>query len=244
MSDIQCSSATNNDDFPAFLKGNVLVPLKIDITYNGARLVDTFSWNLYNSCLTVEEFALMTCIDLNLSSGFQEKIKQQVQEQINAFSDIVDLIKTHAASIVNNWSTKIREHQVITMGIRHNTLDYTDKISWDPMSSAITPEQFAYITCKDLGLPTDLRPAISNKIRETLFRWVISLIENPESTETAVNAEFKVTDTKVSLAQSYQAVEMATSLWKRAKPSTMEESAAVPQPLLPVDKISNASVWN
>ena len=75
MSDIQCSSATNNDDVPAFLKGNVLVPLKIDITYNGARLVDTFSWNLYNSCLTVEEFALMTCIDLNLSSGFQEKIQ-------------------------------------------------------------------------------------------------------------------------------------------------------------------------
>ena len=226
-----------------FLKGNVLVPLKIDITYNGARLVDTFSWNLYNSCLSVEEFALMTCIDLNLSCGFQEKIKNQIQEQIDAFVDIVDLIRTHASTIVPNWASKIRENQIITMGIRHNTLDYTDKISWDPMSSSITPEQFAYVTCKDLGLPTDLRPAISNKIRETLFRWVISLIEHPEKTETAVVAEFKVSDTKVSLAQSYQAVEMATSLWKRAKPSTMEEAAAVPQPLLPTEKNTNAGVW-
>jgi hypothetical protein len=112
------------------------------------------------------------------------------------------------------------------------------------MSSCITPEQFAYVTCKDLGLPTDLRPAISNKIRETLFRWVISLIEHPESTETAVAAEFKVSDTKVSLAQSYQAVEMATSLWKRAKPSTMEESAAVPQPLLPAERNTNAAIWS
>jgi hypothetical protein len=232
------------DDIPAFLKGNVLVPLKIDITYNGARLVDTFSWNLYNSCLTVDEFALMTCIDLNLSSGFQDKIKNQIQEQIDAFVDIVDLIRNHAATVVPNWHSKIREHQTITMGIRHNTLDYTDKISWDPMSSSITPEQFAYVTCKDLGLPTDLRPAISNKIRETLFRWVISLIEHPESTETAVAAEFKVSDTKVSLAQSYQAVEMATSLWKRAKPSTMEESAAVPQPLLPAERNTNAAIWS
>lgn len=236
--------ATPVDDIPAFLKGTVLVPIKIDITYNGARLVDTFSWNLYDSCLSIDEFALMTCIDLNLAGGFQEKIRSQVQEQVDAFLDIVDLIKTHAAAIVPNWSTKIREHQTITMGIRHNTLDYTDKISWDPMSSSITPEQFAYITCKDLGLPNDLRPAISNKIRETLFRWVISLIEHPNNTETVVAAEFKVSDTKVSLAQSYQAVEMATSLWKRAKPSTLEESAAVPQPLLPVDKNTNAGVWS
>jgi len=231
------------EDIPAFLKGNVLVPLKIDVTYNGARLVDTFSWNLYNSCMSIDEFALMTCVDLNLSNGFQEKIKQQIQEQVEAFTDIVSMIKTHAANVVPNWSTKVREHQTITMGIRHNTLDYTDKISWDPMSSSITPEQFAYITCKDLGLPTELRPAISNKIRETLFRWVIALVEHPDSTETSVAAEFKVSDTKVSLAQSYHAVEMATSLWKRAKPSTLEETAAVPQPLLPVDRNSNASVW-
>jgi hypothetical protein len=234
---------SEQDDIPSFLKGNVLVPLKIDITYNGARMVDNFSWNLYSSCLSVDEFALMTCIDLNLSSGFQEKIRQQVQEQIDAFRDIVDLIRSHGPAIVPNWSKKVREHQVITMGIRHNTLDYTDKISWDPMSSSITPEQFAYITCKDLGLPHDLRPAISNKIRETLFRWVISLIEHPQNTETAVTAEFKVSDTKVSLAQSFNAVEMATSLWKRAKPSTMEESAAVPQPLLPAERGTNAGAW-
>lgn len=237
-------SGANEDEIPAFLKGNVLVPLKIDLTYNGARLVDTFSWNLYNSCFTADEFALMTCLDLNLASGFREKISQQIQEQIDAFVDIVEIIKEHAKDVVPNWSTKIREHQVITMGIRHNTLDYTDKISWDPMSSSITPEQFAYITCKDLGLPAELRPAISNKIRETLFRWVISLIEHPENTETAVIAEFKVSDTKVSLPQSYSAVEMATSLWKRAKPSTIEESAAVPQPLLPQDKVTNASIWS
>lgn len=237
------TSAVDNDEIPAFLKGNVLVPLKIDITYNGARMVDNFSWNLYSSCLSVDEFALMTCVDLNLSSGFQEKIKQQVQEQIEAFRDIVDLIRNHGPTIVPNWSKKIREHQIITMGIRHNTLDYTDKISWDPMSRSITPEQFAYITCKDLGLPNDLRPAIANKIRETLFRWVISLIEHPENIETATTAEFKVSDTKVSLAQSFNAVEMATSLWKRAKPSTMEESAAVPQPLLPQERGTNAGAW-
>jgi hypothetical protein len=232
-------------EIPAFLRGtNILVPIKIDITYGGARVVDTFSWNLYRPCMSVDEFSLRTCIDLNLCSGFQEKISQQIQEQVDSFAEIVHLIKTQA-HVIPDWDAKIRKLQIITMGIRHNTLDYTDKITWDPMSSSMTPEQFAYITCRDLGLPTEIRPAISNKIRETLFRWVIALFENPDTpaADTAVVAEFKVSDTKVSLAQAYQAVEMASSLWKRAKPSTLEETAAVPQPLLPVDKNSNASIW-
>ena len=82
MQQIIVKEMTTQEDIPAFLKGNVLVPLKIDVTYNGARLVDTFSWNLYNSCMTIDEFALMTCVDLNLSNGFQEKIKQPLAEEL------------------------------------------------------------------------------------------------------------------------------------------------------------------
>ncbi|KAJ1406248.1 hypothetical protein B484DRAFT_456862 [Ochromonadaceae sp. CCMP2298] len=181
---------------------------------------------------------------MNLCCGFQAHIVRQLQEQVDAFKVIVDLVKHYAPSAVPNWAKKVRELQVVTLGIRHNTLDYTDKVSWDPMSPG-TPEEFAYITARDLGLPAEIRPAISNKIRETLFRWAIGLLDFPDATlaSATMAPEFKVNDTKVTLSQAYQSVEMATSLWKRAKPGTVEETAAVPQPLLPADRTTNACIW-
>lgn len=233
------------NDIPAILREeNILIPIKIDITTNGARIVDSFSWSIYNNYMSIDEFALRTCIDLNIPSSFQNKIMLQMKEQIESYHELILLIKDYGPKIVTNWSQKISEILTITMGIRHNSLDYTDKIYWDPMSMDLTPESFAYITCKDLGLPSEIRSAISNKIRETIFRWLISLIEYPDKLDHTSNiAEFKVSDIKVTIAQHPNTVDMATSLWKRAKPNTYEETATIPQPLLPSDKYSNAHIW-
>jgi len=38
-------------------------------------------------------------------------------------------------------------------------------------------------------------------------------------------------------------VDMVSNLWKRAKPNNIDECAAVPQPQLPSDRDSNASIW-
>lgn len=110
-------------------------------------------------------------------------------------------------------------------------------------SSDLSPERFAKITCADLGLPSDMELAIAHKIRETLFRLVCSWIEDTRSLEPSKKAEFRASDLKVSLVAQHSAVDMMSNLWKRAKPTSVEDAAAVPQPMLPNNKDTNACVW-
>ena len=49
---------------------------------------------------------------------------------------------------------------------------------------------------------------------------------------------------KVSLVQPNQAVDMIANLCKRAKPNSIDDQAAIPQPMLPTDKDSNSNFWN
>jgi hypothetical protein len=238
------TTTTSNESYliPNFLLNEVLVPLKIDVTYKGARYVDTFCWNLYDPCVQPEEFAMRTCLDLNFPIGFHQKISLQIIEQLRAYQILIDSIRLYAP-IIPNWNQKIRQNQIITIGIRHGPLDYSDKVEWDPINALITPEEFARITCADLGLPSEIEPAIAHKIREALFRWLLNIVQNPTATDTNIQMEFKVPETRVSLVPPNQAVDMVTNLWKRAKPNSMEEIAAVPQPQLPIEKESNAHVW-
>lgn len=235
---------TRSLELPAILRGDVLVPLKIDITLGGARYVDTFTWNLdTESC--PEEFAARTCADLNLHPGFQTRICLQITEQVEAFRTIVDVIKMALQDESSPISLKMKEPQLMVVGIRHQTLDYSDKFHWDLMSTVVTPELFASITCSDLGLPSEMEPAISHKIRELIFRSMIHMIEDPASPEITTNSAIA----KVMIIQSAQSVDMGTKLWKTAKPSTAEEQAYVPMPNLPDTKFgqgtkdTNSSIW-
>ena len=233
-----------SDNIPAILREiELLVPLKIDITYNGTRLVDTFCWNLRQDFITPDFFARKLCDDVGLFCGFRNKIALQIEEQLHSYREIVSLAKGYS-HLIPQWSRKIREVQTITLGIRHGILDYTDKIEWDPMSDTLTPEQFAEITCADLSLPSHFKPAIAHKIRENLFRWLINIFQNPDSDNVSLLPEFKVSDIRVKVIQTKPKNEMAHNLWVRAKPSSLLDCAAVPQPLLPVmDTRSNAGAW-
>jgi len=226
------------------LEDHILVPIKLDITYCGARLVDSFSWNISNdSYMSINEFSLHTCIDLNLPLGFESKISAQIKEQVDGYKRIIYIISNYAPIVVKGWVDKIHEIQVITLGLRHNSLDYTDKVYWNAMSSYLTPEIYASRTCKELGLPLEMRPAISFKIREALFRWLITLLEYPDNMDIRIMEEFKVSETKITMGHHPHTVEMMSNLWKRAKPSAIEDQSSIPQPLLSSDKNSNASVW-
>lgn len=228
---------------PTFIRPPyILAPLKLDITYRGARLVDTLTWDLYNPVMLPEEFAAQMTADLNLPPGMHERITLQLREQIESYQEIIDCVYRYAHCIPN-WERKISQMQTITIGIRHGTIDYSDKIEWDPMMENFTPEDFAAVTCADLGLPGEIEPAISHKIRETLFRWLLTILQNPLYEELALQKEFHVPDSKISLVPGSHTVDMITNLWKRAKPNSIDESAAVPQPQLPVDKESNSEIW-
>ena len=107
----------------------------------------------------------------------------------------------------------------------------------------ITPEIFASTTCADLGLPADMEPAISHKIRENILRSIVSWMDDGsiDASQASVKSNSEL---KVSLVQPNQAVDMIANLCKRAKPNSVDDQAAIPQPMLPIDKDSNAHFWN
>lgn len=136
------------------LEGNgheIMLPLKLDVTFGGTRIVDSVCWNLYNSRMTTAEFVLRTCKDLDLPQSFHSRIKMQLDEQLNAYKDIIHLIKLFLVHIPA-WQSKVKELQSIPIGVRHNELDYSDNVLWDPMDEQITPESFAREVCEDLRI--------------------------------------------------------------------------------------------
>mmetsp|Transcript_32861 Transcript_32861/g.33480 ORF Transcript_32861/g.33480 Transcript_32861/m.33480 type:complete len:239 (+) Transcript_32861:148-864(+) len=232
-----------SDILPPFLgdKDEILVPIKIDITHKGARFVDSFTWNLRNPILTADDFAIRTCLDLNLPEGFIWKISLQIQEQVKAYSSLISLF---ALEVINNkdFAEKSHELQPISIGIRHNIVDYSDKFLWDMYSPFNSPEKFARTTCLDLGLPAEMESPIAHRIRETLIRNMITWLED-SSTLKPHTVPLTPSEVKVSVVQPHQVVDMVTNLWKRAKPTVWDEQAALPQPKLPKHRDTNARVW-
>eukprot|EP01041_Mallomonas_annulata_P006417 gene6417-12975_t len=219
-----------------------LVPIKIDVTHKGVRYVDSFTWNINCPLLSAEDFATRTCLDLNLPEGFRWKIALQIQEQCDAYTSLYTIIQNEFRRN-DALVAKSHELQNITIGIRHSIVDYSDNFSWNLYSPSNGPELFARRTCSDLGLPLEMEPAIAHRIRETLIRNLLTWIEDPSSIKLQQPIEETVSEVKVSLVQPHQSVDMITNLWKRAKPSSHEEQAALPNPKLPKDKDTNAGIW-
>lgn len=110
----------------------------------------------------------------------------------------------------------------------------------------INRQIFARTTCADLGLPTDMEPAIAHKIRENIFRSIITWLDDVRSgvvIEEEVDLAPVPSDIKVNLVQPNHTVDMMSNLWKRAKPISADDTAAIPQPILPVDRDSNVDAW-
>lgn len=229
---------------PAILREkDILVPIKIDMTYGGVRVVDSFCWSLKNSFMTPMEYATQMCSDLDLPFGFIHFISQQIIEQISAYEELIQLVRYQAQNLPF-LPARFYEPLIISVGIRLGVHDYSDKLNWNLMSAAVTPEYFSKVTCQDLGLPTEMQSAIAHKIRETLFRKMIDYLENVKAEEEAETmGESGVPEIKVTSIPPNQSLDMSLKLWKRAKPNAVEEVAAVPQPLLPNSKDTNADVW-
>lgn len=167
-------------EFPVILDDeDVLVPIKIDVVHKGAHVVNSLSWNIYNSFMTPEEFAWKFCADLALPSTTTQKIACQIHDQLSAFEILIGMLRNLdsfdvARSLV---CSKLPSH-VVEMEIKHGIINYKDKFNWDPFSSAQSPESFAKITCADVGFPADMEPIISYNIRESTIRWILKCLDS------------------------------------------------------------------
>lgn len=154
---------------------DILVPLRIDITHKGSHFIDTFTWNLYNSISSIEEFTVKLCSDYNLPVTFISLIILQLQQQIDCYNILFSLlqynylISSHFNLSVNSLLSYFNSI-IIELNIRHNVLEYNDKFQWNIHSNICSPEKFAQITCSDLGLSPEMEPTIAYNIRENIIR--------------------------------------------------------------------------
>lgn len=252
-----------------FYDDQLLVPLKMDMTFNGTRFVDTCVWKLYNSCVTPMEYSCRLCADLNLPVGFVHRIALQIEEQLRSFRTIVgelfaiDKDVSDNSTLYTNWMDKLDELQSISIGIRINTLEYQDRLLWNAADNTITPEKFARQTCAELGLPADMEPPIAHKIREHIFRMTIQWIENYYASNSVNVPSFvstsstnvvatnplnplatKADDLKIALLAPYSVSDQLSSLWKKARPNTTDDINFVAYAYLPDNAISNSVMWN
>ena len=198
--------------------------------------------------MSPDEFSARTCSDMSLPPAFNHKISIQITEQISSYREIISLF--HSDSLFAHKLLKNIQNPIQMMvGLRHNNLDYLDKFTWDlySYSNGADPEIFARKTCEDLGLPLEMEPAISHRIRESLMKIIISSIElNDSSKQQSAPDLYQETesDIKISLVQPNISVDMISNLCKRAKPHTAEDQAYIPQPMLPKNRYTNALIWD
>ena len=234
-----------NRPLPAVLyEDELLVPLKWDITYGGARFVDSFCWPLYGSLLSTDEFTSRTCMDYNLPNGFYHRMTMQMNEQLESFRLLISQLHNLSFTADNvPWAQRLCELQEIQLSIRLNNIEFSNTVHWDLRNADITPEIFARRTSADLGLPPQMEPAIAHKIRETIFRLMLQWLDEPSSLqETPSSSDDDSGNGMTTVQLINDGGALLSELWKRAKPEDNTTINKCPNPVLPRDPTTNASI--
>jgi hypothetical protein len=164
------SAATLESAIPSLLRDpDLLLPLRIDITAQGARLVDSLCMRADASAYDVWDLAWQTCVDSNLPSVFHWRIYLQLHEQIIAYRELISAFM-EVRDLPLPAYPPLPAPQHIALTLRNGSIEYSEKVMWDVHSQALSPESFARTTCSDLGLPPAMEPAIAFRLREAVMR--------------------------------------------------------------------------
>lgn len=192
---------------------DVLVPIRIDINDTNGRYLDNFCWNIYNSPLTPEEFAWKTCMEENMPSEFIPRIATQIAEQVDSYHAFLDLV---VSSSSNEATIDYLRSMVADVTIRSSVVEYSDSFQWDAYRPLCNPEDFAKQTCFDLGLPSEMQPAIAFRLREILIRSLLDLLEKANLLEKPASVSDMVSNIKIRLLQPNVVVEQISETWRQS----------------------------
>ncbi|KAI0462886.1 hypothetical protein LJB42_003689 [Komagataella kurtzmanii] len=150
----------------------LVIPIKINIEYNGNKIQDCFLWNINETLITPESFATIFCNDMELPNSCIQQIETQINNQIEEFSPFVTL--QFPKDGVDS------KHCVIQVSVNIGKQLYEDQIEWDLNNDSYSPEQFAHDVVSDMGLAPEFKPAISVAIHEQLLKLKKEYVENPQ----------------------------------------------------------------
>eukprot|EP00166_Cyanidium_caldarium_P003129 ctg_302.g134 len=136
-----------------------LVPIRIDVQWNEARVVDAFTWNREDRSLTPEAFAELLVHDLQQPPELIAPIAASIREQLENYAGVDWRAQRNAPE----------RRQLITLDIRIGRVQLQDSFEWDVSVPENDPEAFARGLCRDLGLGADFEAAVAHAVREQLL---------------------------------------------------------------------------
>ncbi|KAK3587073.1 hypothetical protein CHS0354_014943 [Potamilus streckersoni] len=151
-----------DDTDPAVIHDNashseVLVPIRLDMEFEGQKLRDCFTWNKNETLTTPEQFAEILCDDLDLNPvNFVAPIAQSIRSQLDAFP---------TDNILNE---QMDQRVILKLNIHVGNISLVDQFEWDMSESENSPEEFAVRLCGELGLGGEFVTAIAYSIRGQL----------------------------------------------------------------------------
>ena len=180
------------------------------------RLRDVFLWNLHETLITPDSFAMTLVNDLDLphpvstAAQISSQIRQQLEEyagvalhplfhetirdglardgawraggatQKNGGAPSSSAVATNSDSVVPEATATAESEPInspddiyrciITLNINLLNKLYTDKFEWSLLHRPGAAEQFARLTCADIGLSGEWIPAIAHAIYEAVLR--------------------------------------------------------------------------
>ncbi|CAZ84818.1 unnamed protein product [Tuber melanosporum] len=139
---------------------SVLVPIRLDFDLDPpsrGRIHDSFLWNLNETLITPDNFAITTCVDLDLPlQPYASMISAAIRDQISEYAPV-------ATIPISEESGEMRV--VCNLNVNLGERVYTDKFEWD-LTGGLSPEYFAKSVAADLGLTGEFIPAIAHAIYE------------------------------------------------------------------------------
>lgn len=151
-----------DDTDPAQIHDNAnqpeqLIPIRLDMEYDGQKLRDCFTWNKNETLITPEQFAEILCDDLDLNPvNFVPAISQAIRGQIEAFPQD------------NLLDQQADQRVILKLNIHVGNISLVDQFEWDMSEPENSPEEFAQKLCAELGLGGEFVTSISYSIRGQL----------------------------------------------------------------------------
>ncbi|ODV96335.1 hypothetical protein PACTADRAFT_49695 [Pachysolen tannophilus NRRL Y-2460] len=149
----------------------ILIPIRISLDYQTNKITDFFMWNINETLMTPENFAIITCNDLELPNSYANQISNSIRQQVEEYQNLASIPLPEGET-----------HVIINLSVNLDKQFYEDKFEWDLANSQLLPEDFAETVARDLGLSLEFKAAIAHSLHETLLKLKKEFIENNQLT--------------------------------------------------------------
>ncbi|KAF3932076.1 hypothetical protein ABW20_dc0105728 [Dactylellina cionopaga] len=149
----------------------VLIPVNYERDIDSSRKIrERFTWNLYEGDITFERFARQLCLDLDLDPRqFVDDIVNTIRTACQEWAPVATL------PLPENFIDPISGSEGcylvnIKLNVQCGVDTLTDQFMYNLYEEEITPEEFAFQICCDVGYHGEYRNAVTSAIREELLK--------------------------------------------------------------------------